>query len=224
MPAQVGKADWAAVQQGPPCAVDAWGLGCLMHEAYAGQPLARIEDLRSIDAIPKAVLPVRPARGSSAGCTTAGQPTTRPAAQCTARTLRQPHEPALRPGRRAGFLPNGLLARRRQRARRAQSYQRLLASQPSRRLNPAKLAEAPALKNGLVDTIAFLESLAVKDSAEKDLFFKRLPAALPGLPAPVAQAKLLPMLAAALEYGGAPAVALGALLQARAARARAHTD
>jgi len=31
------------------------------------------------------------------------------------------------------------------------------------------------------------------------------------------------MLAAALEYGGAPAVALGALLQARAARARAHT-
>jgi len=62
-PAQVGKADWAAVQQGPPCAVDAWGLGCLMHEAYAGQPLARIEDLRSIDAIPKAVLPVRPARG-----------------------------------------------------------------------------------------------------------------------------------------------------------------
>ena len=55
---QVGKADWAAVQQGPPWAVDAWGLGCLMHEAYAGQTLARIEDLRSIDAIPKAVLPV----------------------------------------------------------------------------------------------------------------------------------------------------------------------
>ena len=55
---QVGKGDWAAVQQGPPWAVDAWGLGCLMHEAYAGQTLARIEDLRSIDAIPKAVLPV----------------------------------------------------------------------------------------------------------------------------------------------------------------------
>lgn len=89
----------------------------------------------------------------------------------------------------------------------------MLASQPSRRLNPGKLAEAPALKNSLVDTIAFLESLAVKDSAEKDLFFKRLPAALPALPAPVAQRKLLPMLAAALEFGGAPAVALGALLQ-----------
>ena len=98
-----------------------------------------------------------------------------------------------------------------------QSYQRLLASAPSRRLNPAKLAEAPALKNSLVDTIAFLESLAVKDSAEKDLFFKRLPAAVPALPAPVAQRKLLPMLANALEFGGAPAVALGALLQVRRA-------
>ena len=101
-----------------------------------------------------------------------------------------------------------------------QSYQRLLASAPSRRLNPAKLAEAPALKNSLVDTIAFLESLAVKDSAEKDLFFKRLPAALPALPAPVAQRKLLPMLANALEFGGAPAVALGALLQVRRPRSR----
>ena len=58
-PTQVGKADWASVQQGPPWAVDAWGLGCLMQEAYAGRPLARIEDLRSVDAIPKSVLPVQ---------------------------------------------------------------------------------------------------------------------------------------------------------------------
>ena len=51
------------------------------------------------------------------------------------------------------------------------------------------------LKNKLVDLIAFLENLAVKDSQEKDLFFKRLPAAIPNLPQPVAQRKLLPMLA-----------------------------
>ena len=74
---------------------------------------------------------------------------------------------------------------------RAQDYQRLLASQPSRRLNPARLAESGALKTRLVDTIAFLESLAVKDSAEKDLFFKRLPSVIPGLPLPVAQRKVL---------------------------------
>ena len=57
--AQVGKADWAAVQQGPPWAVDAWGLGCLMQEVYAGQPLARTEDLRNTAPLPKAVLPAR---------------------------------------------------------------------------------------------------------------------------------------------------------------------
>ena len=94
-----------------------------------------------------------------------------------------------------------------------QDYQRLLSSQPARRLNPAKLAESSVLKNKLVDTIAFLENLAVKDSAEKDLFFKRLPGAIPGLPLPVLRRKLLPMLAQALTFGGAPAVALGSILQ-----------
>ena len=55
------------MQQGPPWAVDAWGLGCLMQEAYAGQMLARIEDLRSISAIPKAVLPVLPKKAGFGG-------------------------------------------------------------------------------------------------------------------------------------------------------------
>ena len=35
-PAEVGKVDWQAVQQGPPWAVDAWGLGCLMQEVFSG--------------------------------------------------------------------------------------------------------------------------------------------------------------------------------------------
>ena len=94
-----------------------------------------------------------------------------------------------------------------------QDYQRLLSSQPGRRLNPAKLAESSVLKNKLVDLIAFLENLAVKDSAEKDLFFKRLPQALPGVPLPVQRMKLLPLLSQALTFGGAPAVALGSILQ-----------
>ena len=71
-----------------------------------------------------------------------------------------------------------------------QDYQRLLASQSVRRLNPAKVSESAALKTMLVDTIAFLESLAVKDSNEKDIFFKRLPATLPSLPLPVVQKKV----------------------------------
>ncbi len=77
----------------------------------------------------------------------------------------------------------------------SQDYQRLLASQPSRRLNPAKLAETAAFKTKLVEAIAFMESLAVKDSAEKDLFFKRLPTVIPTLPLPVAQRKVCVALA-----------------------------
>ena len=47
------------MQQGPPCAVDAWGLGCLMQEAYSGQALTRTEELRNTAPLPKAILPVR---------------------------------------------------------------------------------------------------------------------------------------------------------------------
>ena len=55
---QVGKADWQAVQQGPPWAVDAWGLGCLIQEVYRGAALARTEELRDTSSIPKNILPV----------------------------------------------------------------------------------------------------------------------------------------------------------------------
>lgn len=149
-PLEIAKCEWSVIQQGPPWAVDSWGLGCLMQEAFNGQEMGSMEELRNTAPIPKPVL---------------------------------------------------------------QDYQRLLSSQPARRLNPAKLAESNVLKNKLVDTIAFLENLAVKDSAEKDLFFKRLPQAIPELPLPVLRRKLLPMLAQALTFGGAPAVALGSILQ-----------
>ena len=46
--------------------------------------------------------------------------------------------------------------------RHAQDYQRLLGTQPTRRLNPSKIAESSVIKNKLVDTIAFLENLSVK--------------------------------------------------------------
>ncbi len=46
--------------------------------------------------------------------------------------------------------------------RHAQDYQRLLGTQPTRRLNPSKIAESSVIKNKLVDTIAFLENMSVK--------------------------------------------------------------
>ena len=57
---QVGKADWQAVQQGPPWAVDAWGLGCLIQEAHRGRELTRTEELRDTSSIPKSIMPVTP--------------------------------------------------------------------------------------------------------------------------------------------------------------------
>jgi SCY1-like protein 1 len=55
---QVAKGDWQAVQQAPPWAVDAWGLGCLIQEVYSGQFLTRTEELRNVAPIPKTILPV----------------------------------------------------------------------------------------------------------------------------------------------------------------------
>ena len=44
--AELGKNDWAAIPQGPPWAVDAWGLGCLMQEVFSQQDMASVENLR----------------------------------------------------------------------------------------------------------------------------------------------------------------------------------
>mmetsp|Transcript_22045 Transcript_22045/g.61184 ORF Transcript_22045/g.61184 Transcript_22045/m.61184 type:complete len:774 (-) Transcript_22045:119-2440(-) len=101
-------------------------------------------------------------------------------------------------------IPEGLM----------QDYQRLLSSQPTRRLNPAKLvSESGFLRNSLVNTVAFLENLSVKDSSEKDQFFRKLPGQLPSFPQPLCVNKFLPLLQSALEYGGAPPIALSAVLK-----------
>ena len=149
-PAEVARMEWETIASGPPWAVDAWGLGCLIREAFSGAPLRAVEQLRETEALPPALLA---------------------------------------------------------------DYQRLLSSAPARRLNPAQVAESKFLNNQLVKIVAFMEGVAVKDAAEKEAFFRRLPALLPAVPAPVAARKLLPLLAGALEFGGAPAVAVGPLLQ-----------
>lgn len=55
---QVGKGEWSSIPQSPPWAVDAWGLGCLLHETFSGQRLLRAEDLRQTASIPPGILQV----------------------------------------------------------------------------------------------------------------------------------------------------------------------
>ncbi|XP_062084201.1 uncharacterized protein LOC133790551 isoform X2 [Humulus lupulus] len=93
-------------------------------------------------------------------------------------------------------------------------YQRLLSSMPSRRLNTSKLLEnSEYFQNKLVDTIHFMEILNLKDSVEKDTFFRKLPNLAEQLPRPIVLKKLLPLLASSLEFGSAAAPALTALLK-----------
>ncbi|XP_034702841.1 probable inactive serine/threonine-protein kinase scy1 isoform X1 [Vitis riparia] len=93
-------------------------------------------------------------------------------------------------------------------------YQRLLSSMPARRLNTSKLIEnSEYFQNKLVDTIHFMDILNLKDSVEKDTFFRKLPNLAEQLPRQIVLKKLLPMLASALEFGSAAAPALTALLK-----------
>ncbi|KMZ62159.1 Protein kinase [Zostera marina] len=93
-------------------------------------------------------------------------------------------------------------------------YQRLLSSAPSRRLNSSKLVDnSEYFQNKLVETIQFMEILNLKDSVEKDTFFRKLPNLAEQLPRPIVLKKLLPLLASSLEFGSAAAPALVALLK-----------
>ncbi|XP_009798481.1 uncharacterized protein [Nicotiana sylvestris] len=93
-------------------------------------------------------------------------------------------------------------------------YQRLLSSMPARRLNSSKLLEnGEYFQNKLLETIQFMEILNLKDSVEKDTFFRKLPNLAEQLPREIVLKKLLPLLASALEFGSAAAPALTALLK-----------
>ncbi len=91
-------------------------------------------------------------------------------------------------------------------------YQKLLATQPARRMNPKDILDAGVLKSDLLLIVAFLQNLAVKDAMEKDAFFKSLQSKLNDVPGVIAQKKILPLLASSLEYGGAPPSALSTLV------------
>uniref|UniRef100_A0A0A0L9A7 TATA-binding protein interacting (TIP20) domain-containing protein n=1 Tax=Cucumis sativus TaxID=3659 RepID=A0A0A0L9A7_CUCSA len=58
-----------------------------------------------------------------------------------------------------------------------------------------------------------MEILSLKDSVEKDTFFRKLPILAEQLPRQIVLKKLLPLLASSLEFGSAAAPALTALLK-----------
>eukprot|EP00232_Nephroselmis_pyriformis_P021277 CAMPEP_0182856568 /NCGR_PEP_ID=MMETSP0034_2-20130328/2514_1 /TAXON_ID=156128 /ORGANISM="Nephroselmis pyriformis, Strain CCMP717" /LENGTH=603 /DNA_ID=CAMNT_0024987663 /DNA_START=93 /DNA_END=1900 /DNA_ORIENTATION=- len=149
--AELAKSDWATIKNSPPWGVDAWGLGCLIQEVFAGRTLMRTEDLRNTGNMPAEILP---------------------------------------------------------------EYQRLLGSAPARRLNPSKMLENSVfLKNKLVDTLDFLDNLAVKDTVEKETFFRKLHHhTLPKLPQATNRYTILPRIAHALQHAQAPAAALSSVM------------
>eukprot|EP00899_Mesostigma_viride_P015990 jgi/Mesvir1/24392/Mv11060-RA.1 len=150
-PQELAQRDWAGLRASPPWAIDTWGLGCLIHEIFFGCKLLKTEDLRNVDAIPKALLP---------------------------------------------------------------DYQRMLAAKAVRRLNPAKFLESsPFFSSKVLDAIRFLENLAIKDTIEKETFFRRLTAILDDMHPDLAANKVLPIIAGALTIGAAPATAFPPLLK-----------
>ena len=70
------------------------------------------------------------------------------------------------------------------------------------------------MRGAQVDTLTFLEKLTLKDSSDKDLFFRRLNSTLDGLPKALVERKVLPLIASGLEFGSAPGTALLSLLHA----------
>ena len=51
-PSEIAKCEWGAIQQGPPWAVDSWGLGCLMQVSHR-QTLHSFYHSKSLIVLPK---------------------------------------------------------------------------------------------------------------------------------------------------------------------------
>ena len=52
-PSEIAKCEWSVIQQGPPWAVDSWGLGCLMQVSYyAVMCKLALEHIRNTQRIP----------------------------------------------------------------------------------------------------------------------------------------------------------------------------
>lgn len=93
-------------------------------------------------------------------------------------------------------------------------YKRLLHTNPAQRLLPSALLSTKLFDNDLVKKVTFVDSLALKTTAEKETFFQQF--SVDELPLRCAKYKILPQLINALEYGSGLscfAVVLNSVLQ-----------
>ena len=53
---EFARGEWESLADGPPWAIDSWGLGCLIREVFGNGPLGSPADLRDISCIPEDLL------------------------------------------------------------------------------------------------------------------------------------------------------------------------
>lgn len=105
--------------------------------------------------------------------------------------------------KRAGNIPKDLFS----------VVSQVTAINPKTRTNTLKPLENPYFSNPLVETCVFLENITIKDSFEKEAFFKKLGVLIDQLPQALCKYKILPHLVTALDYGSANAKVLQPVLK-----------
>ena len=103
----------------------------------------------------------------------------------------------------SGNIPASLLS----------DYKKLLATNPSNRLNPRSLLDSAFFKNELVASVEFLDNLALQSATDKDAFFTRFALNVASFPPEFCKFKLLPLLTKSLDYGSG-LTCFSAILQA----------
>ncbi|CAJ1822349.1 unnamed protein product [Sphenostylis stenocarpa] len=194
-PMELAKSDWDAIKKSPPWAIDSWGMGCLIYEVFSGLRLGKTEELRNTGSIPKSLLPDYQRLLSSL-------PSRR---LNTSKLIENSGERSL--------IDLYLIIY-------GNGSPNIVVVLPLSLRDSCVLCfeffnngYAEYFQNKLVDTIHFMEILSLKDSVERDTFFRKLPNLAEQLPRQIVLKKLLPLLASALEFGSAAASALTALLK-----------
>jgi SCY1-like protein 1 len=98
------------------------------------------------------------------------------------------------------------------------AFKRALASNPQQRPSPKQLLRHPFFKRELVDTLAFLDEIAVKEPDEKVRFFASLTSKIKDIPSHVCIYKILPLLKSSMTIlpGSGmltPMLAIGKLME-----------
>ena len=85
-------------------------------------------------------------------------------------------------------------------------YKDMLKGDPKLRPSPSQLLERASVRGGYfsneyVQTSLFIETFALKDAYEKDIFFRKLADTIDTFPLPFVKNRILPELLQALEFG-----------------------